>query len=707
VHAALAVSRPDDFINQAVHGQALATSVVLGPRPGICGENAVSALLRHQQLQVSAGGLHLQVQVQPLYVPLRPHTHKMVISGLPGFYALEGISGVLLYCAGLVDSVAAGTNLVAGELLGEQLGRGATTSGGLPDASHLVAFVQAPDSDVGLKGMPRAFQIGEQTVRVRVIDLRDSGMDPPGEGAPMGRPADPATEDPGPQGPPATPRAAQPRQPATGSPMEVDTTPVAPQATPPPGQPPAPSAPSAPPVAATTPQLAAAVHASQGRRDPSPLGARSTADQARWWRRPTPETQESQGLPGRQPSTPSLPTILAGVQAAHSRQQSPTPRAGLGLPQVILPRQPGRAQPASRLTHGLSQDTPDQPHQPHLAQPLGRQTPGRSQGTPALPHPPCPTQSPGRLTPGLSQDEPDPATRGGQREHTPASSPAATQGPTAPAATHPQPPDPRQSAPAPPGRLATTTPPPLGAPATPPGPPPQPRMQPTVATPIQVGKGPQALTDHEAWLLRCCILAGPALDAWQPPLAPLMAGHHDALADYLATCPHQAAQMPAARILLRNLFVRHHPQLPSPEAEDPRPVVETFCRRALHQLDTTADGPLGEVQIDRLLTPSRRRDLPHKEPPSPLDQALLTAVERGMAPHTNAISGAPSTAAALLQLYRQHLVILAKHFGRVPASPDHATRFSRAAMAQVDARLGTTEGRGGRPVRRVGRGGQP
>ena len=176
---------PDTFTNHALIGRGTAASVHLGVHAGTQAEAKARALLRTTSIAVPFRDTVIQVPVDSMLVPRQPHTHKLVICGLPGRFALEGFTAQLLHCAGLpvsADGSDPSAAAVAGELLGDQQGRRGTGGCPLPDAAHLVAFVHAPSSDPQLLALPRSFFLDQQTVRIRVYDLADAPPEVEGGG---------------------------------------------------------------------------------------------------------------------------------------------------------------------------------------------------------------------------------------------------------------------------------------------------------------------------------------------------------------------------------------------------------------------------------------------------------------------------------------------------------------------------------------------
>ena len=156
----------------------------------------------------------------------------------------------------------------------------------------------------------------------------------------------------------------------------------------------------------------------------------------------------------------------------------------------------------------------------------------------------------------------------------------------------------------------------------------------------------------------------------------------------------------------RGMSARTHPQRPSPEAADPCPLVHTFCRRALHQLSTSTQGPLSEMQLDRLRLPSNRRATTTPRLPKGLDPALLSSVRQALATSSSPVAHSSSTPAVVLQLFTQHLRYLVARGARISPSPSHARAFCLAILAQLSPASTHDDTHGGRPVRQAGRGGQ-
>ncbi|GLC40127.1 hypothetical protein PLESTM_001003300 [Pleodorina starrii] len=129
-------------------------------------ENAAGAFLRLGTLPVTIRMATIEVPLQRHFKLARPHSHIIVIKGLPGAYTLEGVTGAFLFCAGLADNTTHGRDMVVGEVLG--LG-----PGGLPNAFHLVAFMDAPPSDLTHLTLPPAFKIDQLTVHMTAYDMRD------------------------------------------------------------------------------------------------------------------------------------------------------------------------------------------------------------------------------------------------------------------------------------------------------------------------------------------------------------------------------------------------------------------------------------------------------------------------------------------------------------------------------------------------------
>lgn len=638
VEVALAAHRPGDFVNQSLQVRGRATSVILCPQENLSGANAALALLRQQQLQVPLGGLHLSVPVVPFSTPRLPHTHKLLISGLPGIYALEGVTGALLHCAGLASSFREGAALVAGELLGERLGRSGAPGSSLPDASHLVAFVLAPEADPHLQRLPRSFMIGEQTVRITVCDLTEA---PPAPPAPMEVDADPGAAA------AATSLATLTREPHAA-----------------PGEPPAP-----------------AVVASVSSGDVPPCH-RETADTARWWRRTAPLSPLA---PAFQPATQQAPLeeLLQTVRVAQARRLSPCPRAGLGA------RPPAPTPPSG-------------PRAPEPAPPGAAQTP--AQGTPVPTNTPVEDLLPtvGDWLGAPAEEPPVPCPRDAR------SPGGASEAPTAPRATTPRPGATSQAVglPSEPPPLAANSPADSGSGAVSP---------PAVGPPVPVPRVPRMdslglpapLTAAEVSLLQACELARAALTDVSLNAAPLQAGYHDALEDYCDHCPHPVASHPVGRKVLRDAFAKTHQSLPSPEQVDPRPLVHSFCRRALHQLSNAPPGPLSGPQQDRLQFAATRRTAANRQSAKGADPALLSAVTQALATASSWIAGSASAPAAVLKLFHEHLRYLKGHGAHISASPDLARAFCVAVLAQLSPDSAISDSHGGRPVRRAGRGGQP
>ena len=258
VTAVCALFGPDTFTNHALVGRGTAASVQLGVHAGAQAEASAGALLRTPSIAVPFRDTVLQVPVDSLLVPRQPHTHKLVICGLPGRFALEGVTAQLLHCAGLpisADGSDPSAAAVAGELLGDQQGRRGTGGCPLPDAAHLVAFVHAPTSDPQLLGLPRSFCLDQQTVRIRVFDLAEAPPEVEGGGPFTAGPTHPSLGAAGEMGPGLLP-APLPR---AEEPMLVDNLPGALQAqrtqpqgpgSPAPTAPPGPESPAAAPAAA-------------------------------------------------------------------------------------------------------------------------------------------------------------------------------------------------------------------------------------------------------------------------------------------------------------------------------------------------------------------------------------------------------------------------------------------------------------------------
>ncbi|GLC52212.1 hypothetical protein PLESTB_000595400 [Pleodorina starrii] len=334
VQAAMNAS-PGTFVSINLLGQGRHRGVVLNPAPGLRAENAAGAFLRRSSLPVDFQGTTIEVAVQPYYNLARPHSHKLLIKGLPGTYALEGVTGALLSCAGLAATPSQGQDLVVGEVLGDGMTHSGTP-GALPDASHLVAFVAAPPSDPNLLSLPRSFLIDQLTVRISVFDMRDAPVtDSPAAPAAEPPPAPAAGPPPAVQAAPGAPAAgdgthpaAEPAPtaaPALGRPAAVGVAVMAaggsPGPLPAPAQAPRPPAahPSGPPTPST---------AGSGPPAPSPASAALSpsspgmADGQAWWRRP--QLVEAPDGPN------SLPAVLWTIQDAQNRRLSPYPRAGVG-----------------------------------------------------------------------------------------------------------------------------------------------------------------------------------------------------------------------------------------------------------------------------------------------------------------------------------------------------------------------------------------
>ena len=715
VHAAVAAS-PDTFTSTSAHGHGSSRGIVLNPAPGLRAENAAGAFLRLQQLSFSFNDQHLRAPVRPHYNLARPHSHKLLIRGLPGAYALEGVTGALLCCAGLAATPARGQELVAGELLGANMSRAGTPSA-LPDAAHLVAFVDAPQSDPGLLSLPRAFHIGESTVRISVFDLGDAPADSPSPPSNVG-----LMDLDSPQAPGGLPDHGSPPGPAPGAcPHPAVGLPA-----------PAPAAPSpSPPVEAAPPPGRADPRGGEPARPPAaapPSGAPhppGTADRLHWWRRH--DAFAGQQGPSR------LSAVLQTVTDAAARGRSPTPRAGVGAPSMLpSPGAPPTALPPTSLQEpppaGPPQGSTMQPGlgcpaaAPHTSAtgPVGALPPGpvgpTATGPAGAPAPgPAPTgdrgarsrprrshlsrsrsrspplpRDPGRRSTPLAPGPPPAGGSAGRRRsrrrdrsRSPHRSRSPRPGPgrgdpcvrghPAPAPPTGLPPD---------GVRSSAAPAPSGAP-------------PALAAPLSPGQ--------LAWL-HGAVLAGDTPPPWAPAPDSLPAGYHDEFEAYFQTGAHPACRSPAARALLRRAFLQCHPRLASPEDVDPRPVVAAFCRRALLQLDHDVPGPLAEPQRAALLLGKARQALAGQVKSVPL--FLYTAIRAGLAAQPEVLGVSETSVQALYHVYQAHLRFLHTALPGLPTNADHASAFTVAALAQLRTSPSAADSHADRPTRRAARGGQ-
>ena len=184
------------FASFAFQGSQESFRVQLVPGKSQACQAAVGALLRRESLSVPLGASGLRVPVRPARVLQAPHSVKLVVHGLPGHLAYEGVTAEILRCAGVpvaADGQGEGARVVA-EVLAEGTCRGGRGACRVPDSSVLAAFIQPPATDPSLQHLPRSFAYGQGTVRLRVHDLRQAPPEAVGEveGA-EGSPVAPAT----------------------------------------------------------------------------------------------------------------------------------------------------------------------------------------------------------------------------------------------------------------------------------------------------------------------------------------------------------------------------------------------------------------------------------------------------------------------------------------------------------------------------------
>ena len=109
-------------------------------------------------MQLSAGRLHCQ------------HT-CILLHGLPYEYCTEGLTQILLDCAGCPRD----TYTVRGEFFGDLAGELAAGSHLVGNGSACLAYIQTPDDDKQTNNVPRAQPCRQTLIRRQAIDNRRPG----------------------------------------------------------------------------------------------------------------------------------------------------------------------------------------------------------------------------------------------------------------------------------------------------------------------------------------------------------------------------------------------------------------------------------------------------------------------------------------------------------------------------------------------------